>query len=83
MATKTISITEEAYKILASLRNRERESFSEIITDNLGSKNKLKELHGILSKEAGESLEKNIIEMRKVHRIMQKKKTRKILKELE
>ncbi|MBS3099029.1 antitoxin VapB family protein [Candidatus Pacearchaeota archaeon] len=83
MATKTISITEEAYTILASLRNRERESFSEIITDNLGGKNKLKELHGILSKEAGESLEKNIIEMRKAHGRMQKKRTQKILKELE
>ncbi|MBS3099003.1 hypothetical protein J4462_02220 [Candidatus Pacearchaeota archaeon] len=83
MATKTISITEEAYKILASLRNRERESFSEIIMDNLGSKNKLKELHGMLSKEAGESLEKNIIESREIHRRMQKKRTQKILKGLE
>ena len=65
MATKNISITEKVYKLLANLRKKERESFSEIIVENFGGKNKLKELHWILSKEAGENLEKNILEMRK------------------
>jgi predicted CopG family antitoxin len=82
MATKTISITEDAYKLLASLRKRERESFSEVIIDNLGSKNKLKELYGILSNKAGDHLEENILEVRKKDQINTKKRIKEIEKEL-
>lgn len=82
MATKNISITENAYNLLASLRKRERESFSEIIIENLGSKNKLKELHGILSDKAGVQLEKNVLEMRKKDREHTKKRIKEIEKEL-
>ena len=77
MATKTISITEEAYKRLASLR-KENESFSEIINKVTG-KARLRELHGILSGEAGEILEKSILEVRELHRKTHKRRTEQFL----
>ena len=82
MATKNISITEEAYIRLASLRKR-NESFSEIIVNNVIKKSRLKELYGILSGIRGERLEKSIEEGRRLHREMHKKRTERILKELE
>ncbi len=81
MATKTISITEEAYRRLASQRQRENESFSEVIVRVTG-RHRLKELHGILSKEAGDELEKSISEGRALHRKMHKERTKKLLEEL-
>ena len=65
MATKTISITEEAYRKLARLK-RENESFS-IVIERITGKAKLSELYGILSKHAGDKLEKSILEGRKIH----------------
>jgi predicted CopG family antitoxin len=82
MSTKTITITENAYRLLAGLRKREKESFSEVITENFGSKNKLKELHGILAGKTGEQLEKNIIKMRKKDKEHTKKRIKEIEKEL-
>ena len=76
--TKNISITEEAYRILASQRRRENESFSEVITNKFSNLSKLKEIHGILSGKAGEELEKNIIEMRKRDAIHTKKRRKEI-----
>ncbi len=73
MATKNISITEEAYKILASLRKREKESFSEVITNNL-QKNRLQEIYGILREKGGEEFEKSILDGRKKHADMRKKR---------
>jgi predicted CopG family antitoxin len=65
MATKTISITEDAYRRLASLR-KNNESFSEIIVEITG-KTDFDQYFGILSKEAADEIEKSIIEGRKRH----------------
>lgn len=76
MATKTISITEDAYKILER-NKKENESFSKVIVREMGKKGnvkKLREFFGILSKEAGDALEKSIFESRKLHREMHKKR---------
>lgn len=63
MATKTISITEEAYGRLKSLKE-ENESFSEVINKVTGQKS-LSKLAGILSGESARKLEKSIAEGRK------------------
>ena len=76
MATKNISITEEAYKILER-NKKENDSFSRVIVREMGKKGnfkKLREFYGILSKEAGEALEKSILEGRKLHRKMHEKR---------
>ena len=66
MATKTISITEDAYKRLANLKN-ENESFSMVIervTKKSDFEN-LKKLYGILKGKAGKEFEKSILDARK------------------
>lgn len=73
MAVKNISITEESYKRLASLRNRENESFSEVI-NRITRKNNIMDFFGALSKESGEKLEKNIENIRKIRAIADKKR---------
>ncbi|MEK6878358.1 MAG: antitoxin VapB family protein [Nanoarchaeota archaeon] len=78
MSTKTISITEEAYMRLAGLRERENESFSEVISRVTG-KAKLMDFFGVLSKESGEKLEKSILEGRKMHRKMHKKRHKRLM----
>lgn len=80
MATKNISITEEAYRRLTALRKK-NESFSEIIIEVTG-KRRLRELHSILSKGAGEALEKNIRSGRELHRKMHKERTKRFVEEL-
>ena len=62
MATKNISITEEAYKKLALLR-KGNESFSEIIT-RITWKKDLGEFFGILSNESANEIENAIIKRR-------------------
>lgn len=65
MATKTLTVTEDAYKRLARLK-RKNESFSVVIERLTGKKEtKLMDYFGILSEEAGENLEKNITATRK------------------
>ena len=66
MATKTISVTEEAYDILKA-KKEDTESFSEVIV-KLSGKKKLSSFFGALSEESALSLENEIKEMRKVHR---------------
>ena len=58
MATKTISITEDAYSRLAS-RKHEKESFSEVI-NRITNKTSLLDFAGLLSKEEADKLEEDI-----------------------
>ncbi len=62
MATKNISITEEAYVRLASLRQG-KESFSEII-NRLTNKRRLLEFAGVLSEGSAEKIKGHIIKRR-------------------
>ena len=63
MATKTISITEEAYERLR-MKKEKNESFTDVI-NRVTRKRSIMELAGILSNEEGEKLEKYIKERRK------------------
>ena len=44
MSTKTISITDEAYECLRSLKNSDKESFSQIIIRHVPKKRSLSEI---------------------------------------
>ncbi len=66
MATKTISITEEAYERLKMMKEK-KESFTDVINRMTG-KRSIMEFAGILSEEEGEKLEKYIKERRKASR---------------
>ena len=63
MATKTISITEEAYDRLSSLR-KDSESFSKII-ERMTNKVDILDYAGILSEEEAARLEKSMYKTRK------------------
>ena len=58
MATKNISITEEAYVRLASLRQG-KESFSEII-NRVTNKRRLLNFAGVLSRESADRIEEHV-----------------------
>ncbi len=67
MATKTLTITEEAYNLLASSKLND-ESFSEGIKRVLSSKKKksLADLFGILSNEEAEEMRRDLHNVREV-----------------
>jgi len=79
MATKTISITEDAYKRLANLKN-ENESFSMVI-ERVTGKVKLDNFFGVLSRKSADQLEKAIKEGRKEHRKLREKRLKRLMKE--
>ena len=64
MATKTITITEEAYRRLRQSKSGE-ESFSEIITRITGNAGQLLKFAGMLTEKDAEKLEARIKENRK------------------
>ena len=65
MATKTISITEDAYEYLAAAK-KENESFSDVIERLLEGKRDLMSFAGILSDDKGfEQVRNDIREVRK------------------
>lgn len=68
MGTKTISITESAYKKLFNLK-KENESFSMVIERVTGKVN-LNDFFGVLSKESADKLEKTIKNERREHKKM-------------
>jgi len=77
MATKTITVTEEAYSRLARLKN-ENESFSETI-NRITKKRDIMEFFGILSKESADKLEKAIKEGRKEHAKLHEERHRRLM----
>ena len=68
MATKSITITSEAYEKLASFKEK-NESFTDVI-NKLTKKNSIFDLIGVLSNKEAEEMKKNIAEGRK--RIMER-----------
>lgn len=66
MATKTISITEEAYERL-KMQKEKNESFTDVINRVTG-KRSIMEFAGILTEEEGQKLEAYIKERRKASR---------------
>jgi predicted CopG family antitoxin len=67
MATKTISITEEAYERLRSLKKNEKASFSDVILEHYPKKKKLSEVLREIgaNPELADSIENVSREMRK------------------
>ena len=74
MATKTISITEEAYTILQE-KKKTAESFSEVIV-RLSGKMPLASFFGALSPSSGEALAKEIKDTRRVHALAHAKRVK-------
>ena len=76
MATKNISITEAAYRRLASMK-RENESFS-LVINRLTGTHTLLGLAGSLSESAADRLEKNIARVRREQAGAQRERIKRI-----
>lgn len=63
MATKSITITTDAYDLLARHKGP-HESFSEVIT-RLAARKSISELAGVLSEKSARALEMHVKELRK------------------
>ncbi|MEK6922041.1 MAG: antitoxin VapB family protein [Nanoarchaeota archaeon] len=72
MATKTISITEDAYYALKE-KKTEHESFSDVILRFSGKKS-LESFFGALCSKTADAIEDDIKEMRSKHKEMHKKR---------
>lgn len=79
MATKTITVTVEAYRTLAAMKQK-NESFSQTIL-RVGKRRPLSDFFGVLSKEKGD-LHKTIQTLRKESLTFSEKKEASILKKL-
>ncbi len=79
MGTKTISITDDAYKRLASLK-KSNESFS-LVIQRITGKSLLSNIQGILSKESADRLEEAIKKRREEHRKMRELRIKKLKEE--
>ena len=78
MATKTITVTEEAYRTLAGMKEK-NESFRQTIL-RVGKRRPLSDFFGILSKEEGHDLKKNIPLLKKNRLMSRKKRIERIIK---
>ena len=79
MATKTITVTVNAYETLKSLKTP-NESFSETIL-RMAKRKPLSYFYGALSKEDANKLEKVILENRKIHKRLHKERFERIFRE--
>ncbi len=80
MVTKTITVTEEAYRALSSLKDP-RESFSETLV-RVSKRKSLDYFYGVLSKKTGEKLEKAVKESRKERNKVRENRMKRIVREL-
>jgi len=80
MATKNISITEEAYDRLSNLKKK-NESFSEIIVRVTGKAN-LRDFFGIISKKKADEVSNNIKKSREENRKLSEIRYKKLIRGL-
>jgi predicted CopG family antitoxin len=80
MATKTITVTEDAYEALKALKTR-GESFSETII-RVAKRKPLSAFFGALSKESGERLERAVSELRERRNAAHRARMKHIAREL-
>ena len=80
MATKNISITEEAYDRLSNLKKK-NESFSEIIIKVTGKAN-LRDFFGIISKKKADEVSNNIKKSREENRKLSEIRYKKLIRGL-
>ena len=79
MTVKTITIKENAYEALKSLK-LPRESFSETLL-RIAKRKSLRTFFGVLSRNTGDLLEKKIFEMRSVRNKSHRARVKEIIKE--
>lgn len=81
MVTKTLTITDDAYRIL-KLNKREGESFSQTIQRVLGAKKNegFKKLIGLLTPEEGDLLQKDLAMFKKMDIELQEKRFKELWK---
>ena len=80
MAVKTITVTESAYYAVNRLKEK-NESFSELFL-RIAKRKPLSSFFGVLSKEAGEELSRNIRKSREMRRPLDEARRKKILQAL-